>query len=88
MSQHISEELKKMTDLFRDSQFCAGDLAKNQEAAYYTTRTTGSGFLPANSDTSTVERSLKEEKIATNIAAFYAWNVESAYCRARKVDVP
>jgi len=70
--QHISEELKKITELLRDSSF-ALDMAKNQEAAYYESLgQPAPAFLPVNADTSTIERSLKEEKIATNIAAFYA----------------
>jgi len=70
--QHINEELKKITGLLRDSSF-AREMAKNQEAAYYASQgQPAQAFLPDNADTSTIERSLKEEKIATNIAAFYA----------------
>ena len=70
--QLINDELKKITRLLRDSSF-ALDMAKNQEAAYYLSLgQQAPDFLPANADTSTIERSLKEEKIATSIAAFYA----------------
>jgi len=70
--QLINAELKKITRLLRDSSF-ALEMAKNQEAAYY--ESIGQpvpDFLPANADTLKIGRSLKDEKIATNIAAFYA----------------
>ncbi len=70
--QQITEELTQITKLLRDSSF-ALDMAKNQEAAYY--RAEGQPapeFLPANEEPGTIERSVKDEKIATSIAAFYA----------------
>ena len=68
----INNELKKITSLLQDSSF-ALEMAKNQDAAYYISQgQTVPAFLPDSADTSTIVRSLKEEKIATNIAAFYA----------------
>lgn len=68
----IHNELKKITFLLQDSNF-ALEMAKNQDAAYYISQgQTVPSFLADNVDTSTIVRSLKEEKIATNIAAFYA----------------
>jgi hypothetical protein len=70
--QTINNELKKITDLLQDSSF-ALEMAKNQDAAYYTSQgQTVPAFSPGNADSTAIERSLKEEKIATNIAAFYA----------------
>ncbi len=70
--QHINEELKKISFLLRDTSF-ALEMAKNQEAAYYVSLgQTVPPFLPDNNDASTIKRSVKEEKIATNIAGFYA----------------
>ncbi len=70
--QHINEELKKITSLLRDTDF-AFEMAKNQEAAYYVSQgQTVPVFLPDNNDTSIIKKSVKEEKIATNIAGFYA----------------
>jgi len=70
--QLINGELKKITVLLRDSSF-ALEMAKNLEAAYYTSQGQPTpAFLSGNADTSTIERRVKEEKIATNIAAFYA----------------
>lgn len=71
-SQPIEEELKKITALLRDSSF-ALEMAKNQEAAYYTSQGQPSPlFLSENEEIGTIEKSVKEEKIATNIAGFYA----------------
>lgn len=68
----INNELKKITSLLQDSSF-ALEMAKNQDAAYYISQgQTAPAFLPDSVETSTIARSLKEEKIATNIAAFYA----------------
>lgn len=68
----ITEELSTLTDLLRDSSF-AREMAKSQEAAYY--KALGQPapeFLPQDAAAAAVQKSVKEEKIATNIAAFYA----------------
>ena len=70
--QQIENELTQITGLLRDSSY-ALDMAQNQDAAYY--KAQGQpvpDFLPQNRETGTVRKSAKEEKIATNIAAFYA----------------
>jgi len=70
--QQISDELKKITSLLRDTSF-ALQMATYMEEAYYKSQgQTAPDLLPAGADSLTIERSLKEEKIATNIAAFYA----------------
>lgn len=70
--KQIQDELLKITALLRDSSF-ALEMAGNQEASYYAaSHQTASAFLPAHSDTATVQKSVKEEKIATSIAPFYA----------------
>ena len=70
--QHIKEELKKITSLLRDTSF-ALEMAKNQEAAYYISLgQTVPLFLQDNNNAATIKRSVKDEKIATNIAGFYA----------------
>lgn len=71
-SQTINEELKKISALLQDTSF-ALDLAKNQEAAYYASQgQPAPPFLTEKDDSTAITRSLKEEKIATNIAGFYA----------------
>ncbi len=71
-SQPIEQELKKITALLRDSSF-ALEMAKNQEAAYYISQgQTAPAFLPENEADGVIEKRVGEEKIATNIAGFYA----------------
>ena len=70
--QQITEELTQITSLLRDSSF-ALDMAKNQDAAYYKAQgQPAPDFLHQNEEAAVVGKSAKEEKIATNIAAFYA----------------
>lgn len=70
--QQITAELTQITNLLRDSSF-ALNMAKNQEAAYYKAKDQPApAFLPENERSGTVERGVTDEKIATNIAAFYA----------------
>ncbi len=68
--KNSKKELKEISDLLQDSSF-ALDIAKNQEAAYYSSQ--GKDIPPFSAvGDSLVARSVKDEKIATNIAAFYA----------------
>jgi hypothetical protein len=70
--QTINEELKKISALLQDTSF-ALKLAKDQEAAYYASQgQPAPAFLTGKDDSATIVRSLKEEKIAINIAGFYA----------------
>ena len=70
--ERINEELTKITSLLQDTGFALA-MAKNQEAAYYTAQgQSAPAFLSAKEENDSLEKSVKEEKIATNIAAFYA----------------
>jgi hypothetical protein len=70
--QQIKDELTEITSLLQDTAF-ALSMAKNQEAAYYTAQSQPvPDFLTAADDTATAAKSVKEEKIAINIAGFYA----------------
>ena len=70
--QQITEELAQITKLLRDSSF-ALDMAKNQDAAYYKAQGQPTpAFLSEKEASATIEKSVKDEKIATSIAAFYA----------------
>ncbi|HRP57787.1 hypothetical protein [Agriterribacter sp.] len=70
--EQITKELTQITGLLRDSSF-ALDMAKNQDAVYYKAQgQPAPDFLPQNEESGVLEKSAKEEKIATNIAAFYA----------------
>ncbi|MEP6746984.1 MAG: hypothetical protein ABJB86_04630 [Bacteroidota bacterium] len=72
MEQKIKRELTTIDSLLRSQDFSLS-VAKTQDTAYYT----GVGepvpaFLTPAEDTATVTKSVKEEKIATSIAGFYA----------------
>ena len=70
--EKINSELQKISSLLQDRSFSL-EMAKSIEQAYYTSQgQRAPDFLPANADSLTIRRSLKEEKIATSIAAFYA----------------
>jgi len=81
--QKINEELKKISALLQDSSF-ALEIAKKSDAAYYISQgQTVQEFLPADADTLT-EKSFKEEKIATYIAALYALECGISLLREQK----
>jgi hypothetical protein len=72
MEQKIKNELAKIDSLLRSTDFSL-QIAKTQDTAYYT----GIGepvppFLSTGEDTATTGKSVKEEKIATSLAGFYA----------------
>jgi len=72
MQQKIQAQLETIDSLLRDKDF-ALSLAKLQDTAYYT----GIGkpvpsFLTAEEENEVVNKSKREEKIASNLAGFYA----------------
>lgn len=82
--QKINEELKKISGLLQDSSF-ALKMAKKLDAVYYASQgQTVPEFLTADVDTLTTEKSFAEEKIATNIAAFYALECGIGLLREQK----
>lgn len=72
MQEEINDELHKIDSLLRNASYNEA-MAKTLEAAYY--KSSGQDvppFLAAGEDTATVSKKVKEEKIATNLAGFYA----------------
>jgi hypothetical protein len=68
--QHIAEELTKINDLLRDTSF-AIVMAGGQEAAFAASQgQTPSTFFEGTD--STLKKSCRDEKIAINLAGFYA----------------
>jgi hypothetical protein len=70
--QRITKELGIINSLLHDEKY-AEEMARELDAAYYK----GIGqvpppFLSPGEDTLIIEKSAKEEKIATSIAGFYA----------------
>src|SRR5450432_1664381 len=72
MKQKIQNQLAVIDSLLRSAAFST-EIAKAQDSAYYT----GIGepvppFLTAAEDSAVITKNAKEEKIATNLAGFYA----------------
>jgi len=70
--EKIKNELKQIDSLLQNEKF-ALEMAMELEAAYYV----GAGqtippFFKPNEDSLLIDKSVKEEKIATNVAGFYA----------------
>jgi hypothetical protein len=82
----IKEELNTINTLLRDTGF-ALTVASAQEAAYYTAqgKTPPPFFEGADS---TIQKSEHEEKIATNLAGFYAVECGVGYLAATQNKLP
>lgn len=88
MQNKISTELHKIDSLLRDAAYNEA-MAQTLDAAYYTS----SGqevpaFLAAGEDTATTIKSKKEEKIATNLAGFYALECGIGLLSAQTNETP
>ena len=75
--QHVSDasrevQLQRINQLLKDKQY-AYDMARHMEAAYYKGQNKPVPmFLSPKEDTMSVQKSAREEKIAINLAGFYA----------------
>lgn len=83
-----SEQLLKLQALLRDKDF-ALEMAEWLDAAYYK----GQGqvpppFVKPEDETATVQKSVKEEKIAINLAGFYALEAGIGYLSERDGTTP
>jgi hypothetical protein len=86
--EKIKSELKAIDSLLQNKQF-AEAMAMELEAAYYK----GVGepvppFLKPGEDSLQIDRSVKEEKIATNLAGFYALECGLNYLCSRDSRTP
>lgn len=87
-SDSIKKELTKMDSLLQDKPFTEA-MAHELEAAYY--KGVGEAvppFLKPGEDSLEIEKSVKEKKIATNIAAFYALECGINYFCAKDSSTP
>jgi len=88
VSNARAEQLSKLQTLLRDPAF-ALDMAQSLDAAYYK----GQGqpippFVKPEEETATVPKSVREEKIAINLAGFYAVEVGVGYLADRDKQTP
>jgi hypothetical protein len=84
--QQLNTENKKISALLHDTAFAAS-MAAGQEAAYYTSQNQPVEAFFEGSD-SLVKKSLKEEKIAINLAGFYAVECGVAALASQKGQTP
>ena len=84
--QQLNTENKKINALLHDTAFAAS-MAAGQEAAYYTSQNQPAEAFFESSD-SLVKKSAKEEKIAINLAGFYAVECGVAALTAQKGGTP
>ncbi|PVD52866.1 hypothetical protein DC498_08045 [Terrimonas sp.] len=85
----VKEQLKRITELLQDRQF-ALEMASNSEASFYRSQrhTVPPPFLNSSEDTATQRKSALYEKIAINIAGFYALECGLSYFATAKNTIP
>ena len=82
------EQLQKLSELLQSKEF-ALQMAKHLEAAYYEgIHQPVPEFFKDREDTATLQKSLREEKIAINLAGFYALECGLSYLATAKNEVP
>lgn len=68
----LNKQMEKIRDLLHNQQY-AQEMAAAMDAGYYTSqKKTAPAFISGKEDTATVQKSVKDQKIATNVAGFYA----------------
>jgi len=82
------EQLKKISALMQDKEYAFG-MAKHIEASYYTSqKKEAPPFLKPEEDTVTIDKSVFEEKVAINVAGFYALECGLSYLAASQNKTP
>lgn len=84
----MEQELDKIDSLLRDADFTYS-IAETLDAAYYT----GIGqpappFISPAEDSATLSKTVKEEKVATNLAGFYALDAGLNYLADQTKELP
>ncbi|MCC6287034.1 MAG: hypothetical protein IT249_04050 [Chitinophagaceae bacterium] len=83
-----SQQLQRINELLQDKQF-AFDVAANAEVVYYTSqRKAVPPFLKPGEDTATHKKSMLDEKVAINVAGFYALECGLSYLATAKNALP
>ena len=86
--QSKEEQFKKISQLMKDKAF-ALEMAKHLEAAYYLAQKKPvPPFTSPDDDTATTEKNVFEEKVATNIAGFYALECGLSYMASAQHQLP
>ena len=80
-------QMEKMRSLLQSESF-AYEMAANQDAAYNNSQQQPAKAIINQDDTATIEKNVKEQKIATGIAGFYALECGVNYLVATKHILP
>jgi hypothetical protein len=87
ISSDTKGQMEKMRSLLQSESF-AYEMAASQDAAYNNNQQQPGNTITNQDDKATIEKSLKEQKIATNIAGFYALECGINYLVATKHILP
>jgi hypothetical protein len=84
----LSTQMEKIRSLLHSQEYAA-EMAACMDAGYYTTQKQPAPvFISAKEDTATTKKSVKEQKIATNVAGFYALECCTNYLVTKKNLLP
>ncbi len=84
----MQDQFEKINQLLKNKQF-AMEMARHMEAAYYTGQQKPIPlFLSPADDTAIIQKSAREEKIAINIAGFYALECGVSYLATSQRKLP
>ncbi len=81
-------QLEKINHLLKDKQFAMA-MAQHMEAAYYKGQSQPApAFLSPEEETASIQKSAKEEKVAINVAGFYALECGVSYLSTVQNKLP
>ncbi len=87
-SSSKEEQFKEISRLMKNKQY-ALEMARHMEAAYYTAENKPvPPFVSPAEDTAIIEKNAFDEKVATNLAAFYALECGLSYLSASNNELP
>lgn len=87
-SSSKEEQFKEISHLLKNKQY-ALEMAQDMEAAYYTAENKPvPPFVSLAEDTATIEKNAFDEKVATNLAGFYALECGLSYLAASNNELP
>ena len=80
-------QFEKLRTLMQDTTFVVR-LAKAQDSSYYASQHQNVPEFMSSSDSDTIAKSVKEQKVATNLAGFYALECGICYLVTTKNELP
>lgn len=84
----VKEQLECITELLQDKQFALNITSNSEASSYRSQHQPVSQFLSPSEDTATERKSVLNEKIAINVAGFYALECGLSYFATAKNAIP